>query len=296
MAQCNHVGAWRLKHGNGCRFLRQLEHPACHLESLFPEVDDVTGEKLDKGDCNNCGCTIVLVWLQYNTVFPAAPPPPAPKCAPPPLEVLRICLFSSLFVSLVQVFEVSIDRCGVFRDSSWRRCLSLFCDAWRQGHINQVSQRAVTRDLLTRIDCQGRPSKARQWSNLGPIKNDELWWDCFVIDCKCLPSKPVALVILFFWEKSCKRGCWLLVFFVKAGQSLLPNLTGWANRYKYFSCGKYLFDKYALAFYHISGESRGDKDLLMSEQSKGNIFPQPIKKSTLEEGFPINLVAEAKKS
>ena len=60
--------------------------------------------------------------------------------------------------------------------------------------------------------------------------------------------------------------------------------------------GKYLFDKYALAFYHISGESRGDKDLLMSEQSKGNIFPQPIKKSTLEEGFPINLVAEAKKS
>ena len=59
MAQCNHVGAWRLKHGNGCRFLRQLEHPACYLESLFPEVDDVTGEKLDRGDCNNCGCTIV---------------------------------------------------------------------------------------------------------------------------------------------------------------------------------------------------------------------------------------------
>ena len=59
--------------------VKQLEHPACHLESLVPEDDVVTGEKLDKGDCNSCGCIIVLISLQYNTVFPAAPPPPAPS-------------------------------------------------------------------------------------------------------------------------------------------------------------------------------------------------------------------------
>ena len=149
MAQCIHVGAWRLKHGNDCIFLRQLEHPACHLESLVPEDDDVTGGKLDKGDCNNCGCKIVLVWSQYNTVFPAAPPPPAPDSAPPPLQMFRICSFSSLFVSLVQVFEVSIDRCGVFRDSSWRRCLSLFCCHWR----SRCRLRASAAGLLLFLFC-----------------------------------------------------------------------------------------------------------------------------------------------
>ena len=139
---------------------------------------------------------------------------------------------------------------------------------------------------MTRIDCQGRPSKARQWSNLGPIKNDELWWDCFVIDCKCLPSKPVALVILFFWGKSCKRGCWLLGSFCQSR----------SESFTTFNCFLFFFYKYRLEFYHISGESQGDKDLSMSEQSKGNIFPQPIKKSTLGEGIPINLAADAKES
>ena len=101
MAQCNHIGAWRLKLGKDYIFLTQLEQPACHLESSVLEDDDVTGEKLDTGDCNNCGCIIVLVSLQYNTVFPAAPLPPAPESATPPLQMFRTCLFSSLFVSLV---------------------------------------------------------------------------------------------------------------------------------------------------------------------------------------------------
>ena len=77
--------------------------------------------------------------------------------------------------------------------------------------------------------------------------------------------------------------CWAL--FVKAGQSVLPHLAVF-----------FFFYKYTLEFYHISGESQGDKDLSMSEQSKGNIFPQPIKKSTLGEGIPINLAADAKES
>ena len=78
MTQRNHVGARRLKHGNDYKLVKQLEHPACHLESLVPEDDVITGEKLDKGDCNNCGCIIVLISLQYDIVFPAALPPPAP--------------------------------------------------------------------------------------------------------------------------------------------------------------------------------------------------------------------------
>ena len=61
MTQWNHVGAWRLKYSNDYNLVRQLEHPACHLESLVPEDDGVTGEKLDKGNCSNCGCIIVLV-------------------------------------------------------------------------------------------------------------------------------------------------------------------------------------------------------------------------------------------
>ena len=32
--------------------VKQLEHPACHLESLVPKDDVVTGEKLDKGESN----------------------------------------------------------------------------------------------------------------------------------------------------------------------------------------------------------------------------------------------------
>ena len=96
--------------------------------------------------------------------------------------------------------------------------------------------------------------------------------------------------------ESCKKGCLLLSFFCQSRSESSTKFNWLSKPVQYFSCGKYLFDKYAFAFYHISGESQGDKDLSMSEQSKGNIFPQPIKKSTLEEGFHINLVAEAKKS
>ena len=45
---CNYVGASTLEHGNDYTLLWQLEYP----ESLVPESNDVTGEKLDKGESN----------------------------------------------------------------------------------------------------------------------------------------------------------------------------------------------------------------------------------------------------
>ena len=75
----------------------------------------------------------------------------------------------------------------------------------------------------------------------------------------------------------------IVVFFCQSRSESSTKFNWLSKPVQYFSCGKYLFDKYAFAFYHISGESQGDKDLLMSEQSKDNIFPQPIKISTLGE-------------
>ena len=78
-----------------------MEHPACHPESLVPEVDDVTGEKFDKGDSDNCVCIIVLVSLQKNTVFPAALLPPAPDSA---LEVALGCRASAISYKNTRVY------------------------------------------------------------------------------------------------------------------------------------------------------------------------------------------------
>ena len=84
--------------------------------------------------------------------------------------------------------------------------------------------------------------------------------------------------------------CWTWTYILLLGSFC----QSWSECFTTFSC--FFFYKYTLEFYHISGESQGDKDLSMSEQSKGNIFPQPIKKSTLGEGIPINLAADAKES
>ena len=57
--------------------------------------------------------------------------------------------FFGLFVSLVQVFEVSIDWCGVFRDSSWRRCVFLFSCLRR----NRCRLRAAAAGLFLFLFC-----------------------------------------------------------------------------------------------------------------------------------------------
>ena len=69
--------------------------------------------------------------------------------------------FFGLFVSLVQVFEVSIDWCGVFRNSSWRRCVFLFSCLWR----NRCRLRAAAAGLFLFLFCNDADRSATSSSS-----------------------------------------------------------------------------------------------------------------------------------